>query len=299
MNGAAVLHRERERSATRPHRAASHWPHRPTMVRSAAGIGQLGTVLGVWAHPDDEAYLSGGLMSLARDAGLRVVCVTATRGELGTPDPVAWPPDRLAGERSRELERSLGILGVTEHHWLGARDGACPRLDTDAVRRLGELIDEVRPQTVLSFGPDGITGHPDHQAVSAWTTAAFDRAAPAGARLLYATVPEGWPQKWAYVDEQFDVYASGYPITTRANRLAVDLRLDDDTAARKVRALRAQTTQTAGLVAALGLPVYTAWVAREAFVERSRAASHAVQVPVDRLPGDVENALVAQPGTRR
>ena len=59
-------------------------------------ITDLGTVLGVWAHPDDEAYLSGGLMAMARDAGSRVVCVTATRGELGTPDPQAWPPERLA-----------------------------------------------------------------------------------------------------------------------------------------------------------------------------------------------------------
>ena len=59
-------------------------------------VTDLGTILGVWAHPDDEAYLSGGLMAMARDAGARVVCVTATRGELGTPDPRTWPPDQLA-----------------------------------------------------------------------------------------------------------------------------------------------------------------------------------------------------------
>lgn len=44
------------------------------MIASAAGVAALGTILGVWAHPDDEAYLSGGLMALARDAGSRVVC---------------------------------------------------------------------------------------------------------------------------------------------------------------------------------------------------------------------------------
>ena len=65
-------------------------------------VAALGTILGVWSHPDDEAYLSGGLMALARDNGQRVVCVTATRGERGTPDPVAWPPERLAEERTRE-----------------------------------------------------------------------------------------------------------------------------------------------------------------------------------------------------
>src|SRR6185369_15253236 len=81
-------------------------------VNTSDDVAALGTILGVWAHPDDEAYLSGGLMALARDNGQRVVCVTATRGERGTPDPVAWPPERLAEERTRELARCLSILGV-------------------------------------------------------------------------------------------------------------------------------------------------------------------------------------------
>ena len=51
---------------------------------------QPGTLLGVWAHPDDEAYLSGGLMAAATGAGRRVVVVTATYGELGTSDPERW-----------------------------------------------------------------------------------------------------------------------------------------------------------------------------------------------------------------
>jgi LmbE family N-acetylglucosaminyl deacetylase len=83
----------------------------------------LGTVLGIWAHPDDEAYLSGGVMALARDAGSRVVCVTATRGEVGTPDPRSWPPDRLAAERSVELARCLEVLGVTEQAPLAGLPG--------------------------------------------------------------------------------------------------------------------------------------------------------------------------------
>ena len=113
-----------------------------TMITST-DVAELGTILGIWAHPDDEAYLSGGLMAMARDNGQRVVCVTATRGELGTPDPVAWPPDRLAAERTRELARCLAVLGVREHHWLGYRDGECAAADPDgAVERLCEVIDE-------------------------------------------------------------------------------------------------------------------------------------------------------------
>ena len=54
-----------------------------------ADIRELGTIVSVWAHPDDEAYLCGGIMATATAAGSRVVCVTATRGELGVTDPVA------------------------------------------------------------------------------------------------------------------------------------------------------------------------------------------------------------------
>ena len=68
---------------------------------------RTGTLLGIWAHPDDEAYLSAALMFTARRAGQRVVVVTATRGELGTDDPATWPPDRLAATREREMAASL------------------------------------------------------------------------------------------------------------------------------------------------------------------------------------------------
>src|SRR5687767_5080808 len=161
------------------------------MTESVSDVAGLGTILGIWAHPDDEAYLSGGLMAMARDVGSRVVCVTATRGELGTPDPETWPPQRLAAERTVELARCLEVLGVSEHHWLGYGDGRCADAPaSEAAGSLCDRIDALRPDTVLTFGPDGITGHPDHQAVSAWVTAAFDRAAPPGARLLHSAVGE-------------------------------------------------------------------------------------------------------------
>src|ERR1700745_4014987 len=88
-------------------------------ARTITDAARLGTVLGIWAHPDDEAFLSAGLMAAARDAGNRVVCVTATLGEHGTDDPIGWPPSRLRKVRERELTASLAALGVTEHFLLG------------------------------------------------------------------------------------------------------------------------------------------------------------------------------------
>ncbi len=239
------------------------------MIRSASDVPSLGTILGVWAHPDDEAYLSGGLMGLARDAGSRVVCVTATHGELGTSDPDSWPPVRLAAERSGEMARCLGILGVTEHHWLDYQDGRCATADpAPAIALLTGLMDRIRPDTVLTFGPDGFTGHPDHQTVAAWTAAAFDRAAMPGARLLQAAAGERRIRQWGELDERLGVFSPGYPLAVADDRLAVDLVLDPHALARKVRALVAQQTQTAGLIFTLGMDRYTEWVGAETFVER-------------------------------
>jgi LmbE family N-acetylglucosaminyl deacetylase len=241
-----------------------------TTSTSTSTVAELGTILGIWAHPDDEAYLSGGLMALARARGQRVVCVTATRGEHGTPDPVAWPPDRLAAERTRELARCLDVLGIREHHWLPYRDGGCAEVDAlTAVERLAELIDLVRPATVLTFGPDGITGHLDHRTVSAWAGAAFARAAPRGARLLYAAMAARRAPRWAALNASLGIYPPGLPVLTPDDRLAVDLELDPDVATCKVQALAAQRTQTGELITALGLDRYTAWVGEESFVTRA------------------------------
>lgn len=243
-----------------------------TTIESATDVAGLGTVLGVWAHPDDEAYLAGGLMALSRDGGSRVVCVTATRGEHGTEHPEVWPPDRLAAARTYELAHCLAILGVHEHHWLGHPDGRCAAVPGPrAVARLRNIIERVRPDTVLTFGPDGITGHPDHRTVSAWTTTAFGQAAPDGARLLYATFAERRGPRWAPLNERLGIFPPGLPVLTPDRELAVDVVLDAGTADRKVRALAAQRTQTAELMALLGRERFTAWVGDESFVEAEDA----------------------------
>jgi len=241
------------------------------MITTAVDIAELGTIVGIWAHPDDEAYLSGGLMAMARDNGSRVVCVTATRGELGTPDSHTWPPHRLAEERTRELADCLAILGVPEHHWLGYQDGQCASVDDgEAIALLCDVIDGVGADTVLSFGPDGFTGHPDHQAVAGWAAAAVDRLGRRGTRLLQVAAGQRRNERWRDLNESLGVFNPGYPITVPDDRLAVHLVLDPETVGRKVRALAAQQTQTAGLLAGLGLDAYTAWVGEEEYVERQR-----------------------------
>lgn len=236
-------------------------------VRTPTDATALGTVLGVWAHPDDEAYLSAALMALARRAGQRVVCVTATRGELGTPDPVAWPPERLARAREHEVRASLAALDVTEHHWLGHADGTCASVPrAAAVAGLLARWEEVQPDTVVTFGPEGMTGHADHVAVGGWATEAW-LATGRSARLLHATTTARFADANADLHDRFDVFlAPGLPLRTPEDDLAVAVEPDDEVLDQKLACLRAQATQTAALVAAWGEDRYRRWFARETFV---------------------------------
>jgi LmbE family N-acetylglucosaminyl deacetylase len=238
------------------------------MTTDLASITSLGTVLGIWAHPDDEAYLSGGLMAAAIRAGSRVACVTATRGERGTSDPVTWPPERLGARRERELRASLAALGVGEHRFLDVVDGTCAQQPTDGlVWDLVAVIDEIAPATIVTFGPDGYTGHEDHRTVSRWATAAHRLAAP-DATLLYATSTDEFADRWQALHAELDVFLTPeLPLRTPASEVAVLLRLDEDLADRKFASLRAQTSQTASLISHLGETRYRDWCSVETFVD--------------------------------
>jgi len=227
----------------------------------------LGTILGVWAHPDDEAYLSAGTMAGAVDAGNRVVCVTATRGEKGSLDPVRWPPETLAAVREAELAACLDVLGVREHVWLDYPDGGCADVPVDgAVARVAELIADVQPDTVLTFGPDGMTWRADHIAVGEWTTVAFQRAAPQGARLLYATKTPGWADAFlAAVDADEVMMSDQLPPVTAPEDLAVDVRLSGPDLERKYKAMLCQPSQVEALLEPMGEEAYRQFLVDEFF----------------------------------
>jgi len=224
----------------------------------------LGTVLGVWAHPDDEAFLSAGLMAALSDSGHRVVVATATYGEQGTPDPDRNPAEQLAAIREQEMRTSLALVGVREHRWLGYRDGFCADA-ADGEAAVARLIDEIQPDTILTFGPDGMTGHSDHQAVWAWTTAAWNSSG-ARARLLYATLTPRYYAEWGEISERLGIWMSSDRPVTPDDDLAVHLALTGTYLDRKIAALRAHVSQTTGLVTEVGPDVFRRWWSTEAFV---------------------------------
>ena len=228
-------------------------------------VPDLGTILSVWAHPDDESYCCAGLMAVALRAGHRVVCITATRGEQGSTDADRWPPGPpLAEVRTKELEACLAEIGVTEHHWLDYPDGGCADVDPAvAIERIRAIAEELQPDAVLTFGPDGATYHPDHIAVSSWTTEAVRGS---GARLLYTSVTSEWQNAVSeVVDPQLVMMTDDEPLVTPPEKLVVNAQLDGDLLDMKYRAMLCQESQIGPLIELGGTDFYRRLLAEEAF----------------------------------
>jgi LmbE family N-acetylglucosaminyl deacetylase len=223
----------------------------------AAQVRELGTVACVFAHPDDEAYLAGGLMAAARGLGQRVRSITATAGELGGD----------GATRRAELAAALAGLGVDDHHVLGLPDGGCHRVDAaEAVARLAALLAGIGPDTIVTFDPEGHTGHPDHIAVAHWTAEAARRHFPQ-ARLLRTACTDELRASHPPALDPAEVYGPGLPVVVPAADLALDLRLDGELLDRKVAALEAHRSQTAPLIERVGRSAFRRWVAIEAFTQ--------------------------------
>jgi LmbE family N-acetylglucosaminyl deacetylase len=232
----------------------------------APGLDHLGTILSIWAHPDDETYLAGGLMAAAARQGGRVVCASATAGEHGTADPSAWPPERLGPVRRHEAAAAMAVLGVRDHRVLGLPDGRLARLGSEGQAAVDRLLDEVDPDTVLTFGPDGATFHPDHIAVHRWVVDAWERSGRSF-RLLYAANTHEHQARFRARYERMGAYMTDErPPGFAPHELAVHLCLDGAALDQKVAALRAMATQTAAVIGT-DPDAFAELVAEEGFVD--------------------------------
>jgi LmbE family N-acetylglucosaminyl deacetylase len=220
------------------------------------------TLLGVWAHPDDEAYLSAGLMAEARRNGERVVLVTATLGDHGTSNPRRYPPACLRRIRHHELRKSLAALDVDEIRVIGFEDGTCDQHDGTAT--IADHIEDVGPDRIVTFGPDGMTGHPDHRAVSRWTTEAWVAVRPQAA-LWYATKTPEFHSEFAEINEAIGLWGDQPEPPSTPEDQCERLALDGALLAQKLTALRAHGSQSRPLVRLMGAEVYRAWVRTEWF----------------------------------
>lgn len=133
-------------------------------------------LMAVFAHPDDETFGAAGVMAAAVERGVPVTVISGTRGEAGESSiPGLDDPERLGVVRERELREAMRQIGVSDVRLLGYRDSgmagsplaehplAFVRVPVEtAAARLAPHIRSVRPHVILTFGPEGLYGHPDH-----------------------------------------------------------------------------------------------------------------------------------------
>jgi len=240
-------------------------------ISTTDDIKRLGTILGVWAHPDDETFTSAGIMAAAVQNGQMVVCVTATRGELGIQNESRWPANQLGAIRTHELEQSYEILGIKHHYWLDYADGSCKDCDaTEAVERIAKLIQKYQPDAILTFGPDGMTGHEDHKTASKWAGLAAKHS-ESKAKIYHMATTEKQYGAIIEADKKFNIYFNtDKPVTCKPDKCAILLRLDDGLYQKKLAALKAMESQTEGLMRVFGGSLRTTF-GTEAFVEATHA----------------------------
>ena len=152
-----------------------------------------GPILLVFAHPDDESSSVAGTTAKYTECGVSVDLICATRGEKGTRLDVPTEVDTGAA-REAGLRVAARITGIRNIYLLDYMDGELQKADTSEIAsRIMNIMREVQPEIVITFGPDGISGHPDHKAISKATTVAFEMSTEAGngpRKLYYVTIPE-------------------------------------------------------------------------------------------------------------
>jgi N-acetyl-1-D-myo-inositol-2-amino-2-deoxy-alpha-D-glucopyranoside deacetylase len=220
---------------------------------SAARLPLAGrTVLGIFAHPDDESLACGGTLARLADAGARVVILCATRGEAGSiSDPALVPNGDLGGVRERELRDAAAVLGVADVIVLDHPDGD---LRWDDVAELHEeIVDAIRryrPDAVITFAEDGLYWHLDHIGVHERTYTAVRTFGAEAPPLYYVTIQHGVMRELvnaahakggAPPDSSFwGIAPDAFGDSAKPPTLVVDVR---DWVTRKLAALRCHRTQ--------------------------------------------------------
>lgn len=148
-------------------------------------------ILWILAHPDDESFGSAGTMAWAAEQDLRTAYVCATRGEVGQiRDSALATPDTLGAIREQELRNAMSMVGLAELRMLGFRDSGMEDTEDNnhplaliqqppeaILTHLVGHIRDLRPNTVITFGPEGVYGHPDHVLIGKLAARAVELAA--------------------------------------------------------------------------------------------------------------------------
>ncbi len=135
-------------------------------------------LLAVFAHPDDETYRTGGTLAILARRGVHVQVLTATRGQAGScGDPPLCTPKDLAAMREDELNCACSALGIEPPILLDYQDGHLAEADPEIlIAEILAVIELIHPQVMLTFGQDGLSGHPDHISIGEFAAEGYRRS---------------------------------------------------------------------------------------------------------------------------
>ncbi len=148
-------------------------------------------LLCIFAHPDDESFGPGGFIAKKIKEGVEVHLLCATRGQAGN----NGTGRKTAEVRSEELQQAAKFLGIKEVTFLDFEDGCI--CNSDIARLMAIIkkkVEEFRPDALLTFHLNGVSGHVDHMAVSSAVTKVFDDTEIAE-KLYYFTESKAMSEK--------------------------------------------------------------------------------------------------------
>ncbi|MFJ5546756.1 PIG-L deacetylase family protein [Streptomyces sp. NPDC093225] len=241
------------------------------------------SILAVYAHPDDESLVAGGILAKHAAAGARTAVVTAT-----------WAAD---SHRAAELADALTHLGAGAPHMLGYADlhvpdsapGRPPFRDApldETVERLVAHVRDFRPDLIVTHDAHGSSGHPDHIHTHRVTLLA---AHAAGLPTAHPEAGPPWQPSALYFSAHPDAASSGlaglfsgvgkrlYTVPDETVTTAVDVRPWMD---RKWAAIRAHRSETArsrslpALLSGLSASERDAVLGTEYFIRRDLLSAH-------------------------
>lgn len=216
-------------------------------------------ILAIFAHPDDEAFTVGGTLAALTDRGATVTLVCATRGEEGEiAHPSLATPETLGHVRELELRNAAALLGIDDVRFLGFRDSGMFGTDAntkrdafvqqpvaDVARTIASVIQDVRPDAIITFSEDGGYLHPDHVHVHESVAAAAEIVPDLVPHLYFSSFPREFFVALADLDH--DPFAGtpperrarmGQPLAAFTTIVDVDPYVD-----RKIAAFAAHKTQ--------------------------------------------------------
>lgn len=186
-------------------------------------------IVAIFAHPDDEAFgPAGTIATLAKEHNIYLLC--ATRGQVGQNDSQDETA-RLGKIRSDELRQSAKILGVKKVIFLGFKDGClCNNNYHKLADKISKQLATIKPDTLLTFEPHGVSGHLDHIAVSMVTTFVFERLESAK-KLWYYCISTHHRQ---FIKDYFIHFPPGYKASEINKTVDISSVWEKKTAAIKV-----------------------------------------------------------------